>query len=159
MVKNKNLLWLTRNGILAAMYVALTLVFAPISYGALQFRVSELLVMMPFFNKKWIAGITIGCAIANMFSPLGIVDVVFGTLATFIAGVLVSKVKNIYVASLFPALVNGVIIGIQLHIIYQLPLLINMIYVAVGEFAVVFISAVLLKQLSKNPRLSKVFDD
>ena len=155
-MKNEKLQWLTKNAILAALYVVITLVFAPISYGAVQFRVSEVLVMIPFFNKKWIPGITLGCLIANMFSPLGVVDVVFGTLATLIAGILVSKMKNIWLVTLMPTIANGIIIGIQLNLVFKAPLFASMLYVALGELVVVVIATFVLKALQRNKEINKI---
>lgn len=155
-MKNEKLQWLTKNAILAALYVALTLVFAPISYGAIQFRVAELLVMIPFFNKKWIPGIVIGCLIANMFSPLGIVDVVFGTLATLIGGIIVAHMKNIWLATLAPSIVNGLIVGTQLFVMFKAPLIASMIYVFIGELVVVLISVIVLNTLKNNKAVEEI---
>lgn len=155
-MKNEKLQWLTKNAILAALYVALTLVFAPISYGAIQFRVAELLVMIPFFNKKWIPGIVIGCLIANMFSPLGIVDVVFGTLATLIGGIIVAHMKNIWLATLAPSIVNGLIVGTQLFVMFKAHLIASMLYVFIGELVVVLISVIVLNTLKNNKAVDEI---
>ena len=63
--------------IICAMYVALTLGISPLSYGPLQFRISEALILLCFYNKKYGYSISLGCLIANFFSPLGWVDIVF----------------------------------------------------------------------------------
>ncbi|MDR1131424.1 MAG: QueT transporter family protein [Oscillospiraceae bacterium] len=71
-----------------ALYAALTIGLAPISYGAVQFRISELLCILPFFFPASALGLTAGCAIANLLGPgAGIFDVVFGALATLLAGI------------------------------------------------------------------------
>ncbi|MGL6008721.1 MAG: QueT transporter family protein, partial [Culicoidibacterales bacterium] len=69
-------------GIIAALYVVLTVTVAPLAYGPLQFRVSELLVPLIMFDFGFTWPLLIGTAMANLFSPLGMVDVVFGTLGT-----------------------------------------------------------------------------
>jgi uncharacterized membrane protein len=142
---------LVKSAMLAALYVVVTLAFEPISYGQVQFRISEVLVLFAFLDPMYVVGLTLGCGIANMFSPLGIMDVIFGTSATFIALMLIVQtrkrlgfnVKSLFVASLWPALVNGIIIGIELNYLFQLPLLASMIYVAAGEVVVVSIVGVL----------------
>ncbi len=77
--------------VIGALYAALTMLLAPISYGAsiipIEFRVSEILCILPFFFPTSVAGLFIGCIIANILSPLGPLDVVFGSLATLLAGV------------------------------------------------------------------------
>lgn len=129
-------------GIIAALYAVMTIALAPISYGNIQFRVSEILTLFAFFNPVFIPGLTLGTLIANLFSPLGIIDVVFGTFATFISVFLMNKSKNFILASLWPTVINGIIIGIELFIVFGLPLVLSMIQVAIGEFVVVTVVGV-----------------
>lgn len=72
--------------IVAAAYAALTTALAPISYGAIQLRLSEVLCILPFFFPMSAAGLFVGCLIANLFSPMGAPDIIFGSLATLLAG-------------------------------------------------------------------------
>lgn len=157
-MKNDKLYSLVQNAIIGALYVALTLIFAPISYGAVQFRISEALIMLPFYNKRWIPGIVIGTLIANMFSPLGLVDVLFGTVATLISVVLMSRTKNIFLAVLAPTVTNGIIIGTQLNLLFGAPLLPSMIYVAVGELVVVTAAAFVFKGLRRNKKVKELIE-
>lgn len=83
---NPKLYGIVFSAVLAAVYAVLTLVLAPISYGAVQFRVSELLCIMPFFLPGSAVGLFVGCLIANLFSPVGILDIIFGPIATLLAG-------------------------------------------------------------------------
>ena len=75
----------TQVALVAAIYVVLTVTppLNAISYGAYQFRVSEMLVFLAFYNRKYIAGITLGCMIANLYS-FGLIDVVVGGSQTFV---------------------------------------------------------------------------
>ena len=84
-MRNNTVKVLTIQALIAAIYVVLTLAIAPFSYGAIQFRISESLSQLVVFSKKYWFPITLGVAIANIFSPLGIVDVFFGTLGTGLA--------------------------------------------------------------------------
>ncbi|MBR5439270.1 MAG: QueT transporter family protein [Clostridia bacterium] len=72
-------------GIIAALYVMLTTLLYPISYGGFQVRVAEALSILPLFYGEAVFGLTVGCLISNMIGTNGLLDVVFGTLATFIA--------------------------------------------------------------------------
>ena len=72
-------------GIVAAIYAVATIAIAPIAYGPIQFRVSEILTLLAFINPIYIPGLVLGCIIANLFSPLGMVDVVVGSTATLIS--------------------------------------------------------------------------
>ena len=69
---------LFQNGLLAAIYAALTLCLAPLSYGPIQVRISECLTLLAFYDKRWVPGLTIGCLMANLNSPFGIADMVIG---------------------------------------------------------------------------------
>jgi len=154
-LKHMNTRDLMKTVIVAALYAALTVGFAPISYGPMQFRLSELLVVLAFIDKKYIPGLVLGCAIANMFSPFGIVDVIVGTIATFISVYAMSKTKNLFLATLWPT-INCVFIGAELYYVAGLPFWLTTLYVAVGEFAVVtVIGYPLFKLLMKNERLMK----
>lgn len=136
--------------VVGALYAVLTLTLAPISYGPLQFRVSEILVLLAFFDPFYIGGLTLGCFIANMLGPNGLPDMIFGTLATFIsvcsisatAKLLKQNKMGLFVASLWPTLFNGLIIGAMLHYLFALPLALTILQVAIGEFGVVSIVGV-----------------
>lgn len=133
------------SALIAALYATLTLVLAPISYGEVQFRISELLILLVLVDPFYIGGLTLGCFIANLLGPIGLMDVIFGTSATFISLLgMVYTVKimkkgtiTTFIASLWPVIVNGIVIGFELNYLYQLPLMATMLYVALGEFVVV----------------------
>lgn len=60
------------NAMIASIYAALTLVISPIAYSEIQFRLSEIMVFLAFYNRKYIPGLIIGCIVANLFSPMGL---------------------------------------------------------------------------------------
>ena len=74
--------FIARAAIIAAAYAILTLSLAPIAYGSLQLRLAEALTVLAYFSPAAVCGLTVGCAVANFWSPFGITDVVFGALAT-----------------------------------------------------------------------------
>ena len=149
---------LVRTAIVAALYAVLTFALAPISYGNVQFRVSEIMVLLAFFDPFYIGGLTLGCFIANILGPNGVADIIFGTLATFISVYTISVmgkfVKNnkasLIIASLWPTIFNGLIIGWMLNYLYQLPLLLSIGEVAIGEFFVVTIIGVPVIKFIEN---------
>jgi len=111
------------NSIIAAMYVALTYAFFFTSYGTPQVRVSELLMILAFFNPNYTIGLTIGCLLANIYSPafgLTPLDMVFGTLATFLACILESLCRHMLIASIMPAITNAFIIAYELTFLSNL---------------------------------------
>lgn len=144
---------ITRLAVVAALYVALTLLVHPYSYGQLQFRISEVLVLLCFYRKDYKYSLILGCLIANILSPYGVLDMVFGTLATAISVILISKSKNLFLSSMYPVLLNGIIVGALLYYTTENPvsIFLLMAYVAIGEFVVVSIVGVILfKLLEKN---------
>ena len=108
---NVHLRRMTFAAVVAALYAALTLVLAPISYGPVQFRISEVLCILPFFIPSSTWGLVVGCVVANLIGGNGILDVVFGSLATLVAGVATSLIPNKPLACLPPAVANGLIVG------------------------------------------------
>ena len=149
---------LTNMGLIAAVYVVATMLCS--SLGQVQFRISEVLMLLCYFNKDYIISLSIGCLIVNLFSTLGMVDVVFGTLATVVAAVLIYLLRNkvnLVVASLFPVISNAVIVGFELTYVFKTPLLVNMGWVALGEFVcVTIVGVILIKALMKNKYFSKL---
>ena len=130
---------------------------APISYGPVQFRVSEALTLLPFYIPEAIPGLFVGCIFANFFGGFGLVDMIFGSLATLIAAVLTLKSRNIFVAALWPVLSNMIIIGTMLHYLIDVPLIATCIYVGLGEAGACYIIGVpLMKILEKRNIISRV---
>ena len=147
---------LARGALIAALYASLTIALAPISYGPVQFRVSEALTLLPFYFPEAIPGLTIGCVFANFFGGFGFTDMFFGSLATLLAAFLTMKSKNIFVAALWPVLWNAVIIGAELHFLIEVPLLATCFYVGLGEAGACYIVGVpLMKILEKRNIISK----
>ena len=147
-------------GLLAASYVVLTLVSAGLSYGPIQFRVSEVLLILVFFRPKHAIGIVLGTFIANVLgSPYGL-DWIVGTLATLVALVLMIKLASWrWLALLMPTLSNGLLIGwlIWFSTNQQVPFLPATVTVAFGEFVVTFIlGSLILKWMDGNNALKEI---
>lgn len=151
---------ITRLALVAALYIVLT-VFNPFSYGEIQFRIAEILVLLPFFRKDYAYSIIIGCFIANLFGPYALLDAVFGTLATAISVLLIAYSKNLFIATLYPVIFNGVIVGGLIYFLTEnpLPIYIIMGYVALGEFVVITVLGYLLfRTLSQNKLFIDIID-
>lgn len=148
-LEKKNIKFIVRTGIVAALYAALTLVLAPIGFGPIQFRVSEIMVLLILIDKRFITGLTLGAIIANYFSPLGVVDMVIGGSATFISLYLMSKTKNLYLAAFWPCIVNGIMIGAALSWFYALPFFLTASQVFVGQVGVIYLLGIPLYKFYK----------
>lgn len=100
---------LVMQGLVAGLYAALTWALPALAFGPIQFRFAEVMTLLAFYNRKFIPGLTIGCMIANILSPFGIYDILFGTLASLLALILMSRTRNLFLASLMPALMSPII--------------------------------------------------
>ena len=97
--------------IMAALYAAITIITAPFSYGLAQFRLSEALVVLCWFEPFLAVGITLGCFLANVFSTVTALDLVVGTLATALACLWTIRCKRSWFVPLPNILVNAVVVG------------------------------------------------
>ncbi len=138
---------LAKAGIISAIYVALTLALYPLSFGAFQVRVSESLTLLPLIFPESVMGLTVGCLISNFFGN-GVLDIVFGTLATFLSAILTyittKKIKNdwlkIIIGGIFPVILNAVIIPFTFLAITEEPIvyLITSFQIFIGQFISVY---------------------
>ncbi len=123
----------TRAAMIGAIYAVLTVLFAPISYGMIQVRIAEMLMVLPYFTKAAIPGLFVGCLIANVFGGHGLLDIVFGSLATLISAYIVSKIDNRYLVPLPPVIINAVIVGMVLSVVLELPFYLTAAWVGAGQ--------------------------
>lgn len=160
-VKN-DVKFITRAAMIAAIYAALTLLLAPISFGftgSVQFRIAEALTVLPLFMTEAVPGLAIGCLAANLLAGASIFDVVFGSAATLIAALVTRRMRKKPLAAMAaPAVFNGLIVGPVVYFCYfmgssplSVPLLImNCLSVAFGEIVVVYtIGMVLYKSIDR----------
>ena len=136
-MKNKGTQFLAEAAVIGAIYVVLTLLFAPLSFGEVQIRFSEALTILPFCTPAAIPGLFIGCIIANLFGGAIPVDIIFGSIATLIGAVFTYKFRNYnrFLAPLPPIAANTVIVPFVLRFGYgvNLPIPLMMLTVGIGE--------------------------
>lgn len=136
--------YIVLTGLIAAIYVVITVAFSFMSYEAVQFRISEIMVLFAFIDPLYIPGLVIGCFIANLYGPFGIVDAIVGSTATFFAVYMISKCRywfrdkyrGLFIASLFPALSSS-IIALQIYVVGGGSFLYWTIMIGFGELVVV----------------------
>jgi len=153
MSENKKALFTTRGlaigGMTAAIYVVLTMIFQPISFGAIQFRIAEVMTLMPILSPYAVPGLFVGCLLANWLGGGIWFDVALGSVATLLAAVWTRKCREKPpLAALFPTIFNGLIVGPVVYFAYvrapgdpvSVPtLLFNMATVALGELVVCYV--------------------
>lgn len=136
-MKNKGTLFLAQAAVIGAIYVVLTILFAPLSFGQVQIRFSEALTILPCFTPAAIPGLFIGCIIANILGGAIPLDIIFGSVATLIGAVFTYRLRNNnrFLAPIPPIAANSVIVPFVLRYGYgvNLPVLLMMLTVGIGE--------------------------
>ena len=152
---------LSRSAVIAALYVALCFFLKPISFGVIQFRISEALCILPIFMPEAICGLFIGCFLSNFLGGTSVVllDAILGSLTTLLAAFLTRRIykKSLPLSLLPPVILNALIVGTYLPFIYMqdtisLPVVLwSIVSVGIGEAAVLFILGYpLARSLSKT---------
>ena len=142
------------SAMIAALYAVITLATPVLSYGAgsgWECRLSEALTMLAVLFPEAVPGLTVGCLVANLLSPVGPMDIIFGTLATLIAAIGTWHFRShIWLAALCPILSNAVFVGLILSLTYGLPLFFTMLQVGAGEAVAVLVGCLLLTAVRKS---------
>ena len=134
---------ITHAALIAAVYAALTIWLAPISFGPQQIRVAEALAILPAFTPAAVPGLFIGCLVANTVSFMGVPDLIFGSLATLVSAQLTYMIAKalkeraiwlrIVLLPLPAVLVNAVVIGAMLAVLVDMPFAAAAISVLAGQ--------------------------
>lgn len=170
---NRNVKKIVLSGLIAAMYVVLTLLQNALLPGttsaAVQFRASEALCVLALFTPAAVPGLTVGCIISNIFAGLGAIDLIVGPLASFLATLFMYLLRKKRAAGLpilsliCPALFNGLLVGAEIGLFFSegeaffAVFWTNAGLVALGELAVLFtLGIALFVAIEKNQRLNSL---
>lgn len=144
--RNKTVNMITKTAIVACLYAIITWVFYFVGYNAVQFRISEIMVLLAFVDKRYIPGLVLGCVIANFTSPFGIVDIVMGSFASLFVVTMIAITRrmlgsgkvSLIIASLW-ASVSALIIAYEIVFMFGAPesFWFWAAMVAIGQFVVV----------------------
>ncbi len=130
MKTNTKIVFLAQSGVIAAAYVALTVLLQPFGFGPVQCRIAEALTILPVYCPAAIPGLTVGCFLSNLIglttgaNPAGGWDLLLGTAATGVAALLTYRWRHVRVArlpmlsTLPPVILNAVIVGAELYVVY-----------------------------------------
>lgn len=140
-----NTRYLTKASLIAAIYIVLIIlqmVLLPVgnlTFGPIQLRLAEGLVLLPLVETAAIPGLFIGCFLSNLIlassSGFGIIDIVGGSLVTLIAAYLTSKMKNRITGMIPPIVLNGLIVSIWVSYFTKVPYIYTVLGIAGGELA------------------------
>ena len=136
-MKENKVTFLTQAAMFAAIYVVLTYVFAPFSFGEIQIRISEALTILPLFTPAAIPGLFIGCLIGNILGGAILPDIIFGSLATLLGAVFTWLLRghSKFLGPVPPIAANTIIVPFVLRYGYGivLPIPFMMLTVGIGE--------------------------
>ena len=142
---------IVQGALIAALYTVLTIISNTLGLasGVIQIRLSEAMTILPVFTAAAVPGLCVGCFISNIITACPPMDVLFGTMATFIGAVLTRQLANHKIlASLPPIIANTLIIPWVLSLVYNFEG--SVAYFAVTVFAGEFVAAGLLGQLLRH---------
>ena len=164
------LISLAQGGLIAAMYFILTVAIQPAAFGAVQFRVSEMLTILPVFTPAAAPGLAVGCFLSNLFglstgaNVAGAWDLLLGPMATLGAAFLTGwmrdwKLKGLPVwATLPPVLLNALVVGTELTAVYGgLPWAANVMSGAAGQLAACTVCGLILYTVLEKSGASRIF--
>ncbi len=157
---NKTIRSICYNAIICALYVILVFIFSFISYESIQIRIAEVLIFLVLINKKYIYGITLGCFIANLIGPYGIIDACVGGLATMLCCILLILTKKAWMGILILPICN-ILVGIELSLITSLDLIPSLImtsFIVLGELITAIIGVLLFYLIKKNNNIINLLE-
>ena len=159
---SKKTLFLVQAALIAAIYVVLTVVFAPFSFGEVQVRIAEALTILPVFLPAAVPGLFVGCLLGNMLGGAVLPDIIFGSLATLIGalGTRALRKAHPFLAPIPPIAANTVIVPFVLKYAYavDLPIPFMMLTVGIGEVVSCGIFGLVL-YYALNGRRTQVFGE
>lgn len=168
MKKRKSTIELAKVGVTTALYVVLSLLVAPFSFGAIQLRLSEMFNHLIIFNKRYILSMILGCFIVNLFSPLGVIDLVFGVAGTVLSSLGIYTMNKVFdkfelkgglkVKLLLSSVISAITmfpVAIELVIVSKVPFWATYATTALGELISCLFGAVVVYELNKRVNLSE----
>ncbi len=123
-MKNSPVKTVAYGGVIAALYVVLTLLINAmgLANGAIQVRISEALTILPVFTAAAVPGVTLGCVLANVLTGCALWDVVFGSLATLLGALGTRMLRNRPLLAWIPPVIsNMIIVPVVLQKVYGVP--------------------------------------
>ena len=153
---------LTKIAMVAALYVAVTVLLSAFSFGAVQLRLSEMFNYLALYNKRYIVAVTLGVVIANSMSPTAILDVPIGGISTFLILVLCRKVTKNITNDILKMVITALIFAVsmftvagQLNILFDFPFWYTWLTVGLGELLSMTVGGITIYLLNKKIDLSK----
>lgn len=154
--------FIVQAALIAALYATLTLVLGSFGYGPVQFRIAEALTVLPAIMPASIPGLFIGCILANWIGGFGLIDIVFGSLATLLAGFSTYFLRKYRLLYPFPPVFfNSIIVGTYVYLLYDnsYSLILTMLFIGISELVLCYgLGLPLITLIQKNPALKNIIN-
>lgn len=135
--------YLTKASLIAAIYIVLILIqmiplpFVNLTFGPIQLRIAEGLVLLPLVEAAAVPGVFVGCLLSNLllasYSGFGLLDILGGSLVTLLAAYLTSKMRSKITGMIPPVLLNGLIVSTWVSYLTKIPYFWTMLGIGGGE--------------------------
>lgn len=155
-MRNKVIKEVTFAGLIAALYYVITILSAPLSFGQVQCRLSEVLLFLCLRNRFAVWGYTVGCMLTNLTSPLGIIDVVVGGGYNLVCALIAYKTGKKVPAFIAATVGSGLVVGAEMRTCYGLPMMESAVFVAIGQAIALMIGLAMYKVI--GDRLQRVIN-
>jgi len=147
---------ITRGAMITGLYIVITYILAPVSFGPLQFRLAEALTVLPILYPEAVPALFLGVMLANIIGGLGMVDIIGGSLVTLLAAAVTYKFRFSFIAYLSPIVFNGVLVSLYLSVLFEIPYWITALQITASQAVVVlFFGYPLIKFLRARKDKSK----
>lgn len=153
---------LAKMGIVAALYIAITLAVSPVGFGPIQFRLSEMFNYLALLNRRYVLAVTLGVVIVNLFSPLGIIDVIVGGASTFsvliISRFLTKRMKSLKIKMVTMAItvtLSMFTIAWLFYFLGEAPFWLSYLTIALGQLVSMTVGAFIIYFVNQKIDLSK----
>lgn len=158
-----NIRTLVTSGLLAAMYIAVTALIAPIGFSVIQFRLSEIFNHLIIFNKKYFWGIIVGVVISNiLMSSLGFLEI-FGVAQSTISLLIIMLISTVIKNKITLMIINTCVftfnmffVAWMLNIGIGAPFFATWATTAAGEFIVMALGIPIILMLARRIPFSKM---
>ena len=136
------------NGIIAGLYIVLTLI-NPLSFGVINIRIADFIPVIAIIDNKKRLGVTLGMAIANFFSPFGLIDVVVALMICLFSFYLMNGIKNKNIRILLLAISTSVLVSVEISTLSHTPFIFELMMLLATQIPMCFIGAAILKKIER----------
>jgi len=130
---------ITRGAMITGIYIVITYLLAPVSFGPLQFRLAEALTVLPILYPEAVPALFLAVMLSNIIGGLGLVDIIGGSLVTLLAAAVTYKFRHSIIAYLSPIIFNGLLVSLYLALLFELPYWLTAVQITISQAVVILL--------------------